>query len=59
MVASLRRVYGGRWLGIVLRGGVIAVAYLVLFVLAVVGLLIASLVLELTRGQPGAHASML
>ncbi len=45
MVASLRRVYGGGWLGILARGSVIAVAYLVLFVLAVVGLVIASLIL--------------
>ncbi|MBS0319733.1 MAG: DUF3667 domain-containing protein [Proteobacteria bacterium] len=45
MVASLRRVYGGGWLGIVLRGSVIAIAYLALFVLAIVGLVIASLLL--------------
>jgi hypothetical protein len=43
---SLRAVYGGSWLGAIVRGGTLFVAYLVLFGLAVAGLLLAAVVLR-------------
>jgi rRNA maturation protein Nop10 len=41
-VLALRGVYGGSWLGAVLRGVVVALAYLVLFALAMVALVVAA-----------------
>ena len=41
-VLALRSVYAGSWLGVVLRAAVIALAYLVLFALAMAGLVVAA-----------------
>ena len=43
---SLRTVYGGSWLAIVLRAAVIAFVYLVLFALAVAGLVVAAVLIR-------------
>jgi hypothetical protein len=43
---SLRVVYGGTWIGAILRAFVMLIAYLVLFSFAVAGLVVASVVLR-------------
>ena len=43
---STRAVYGGRWLGIVARAIVLGVAYLILFALVTIGLVVAAVVLR-------------
>jgi hypothetical protein len=45
-VRSMKTVYGGRWSGVVLRALLIAACYLVLFVIAVLGLLVAAIALR-------------
>jgi len=42
----MKAVYGGRWSGVALRALVIAACYLVLFVIAVLGLLVAAITLK-------------
>ena len=42
----MKTVYGGSWLGVVLRGLFIGIVYAVFFVVAVVGLLIAAVALR-------------
>jgi hypothetical protein len=43
---ATKRVYGGRWLGLVLRAGVIGAAYLIVMALAIVGLILSAVVLR-------------
>ena len=43
---SMRAVYGGRWSGVFARAAVAVVAYVVIFALAVIGLLLAAVVLR-------------
>ena len=45
-LASMRAVYGGSWLGVVLRAGVIAFVYSVFFVLAMAGVVVAAVTLR-------------
>ena len=46
LFASMHAVYGGRWIGTILRGVVATSVYAVLFVLAVVSLLLAAILLR-------------
>ena len=43
---SMHAVYGGRWSGVIARGFVALVAYVVIFALAVAGLVLAAVVLR-------------
>jgi hypothetical protein len=43
---SMRAVYGGRWLGLLARAWLLAVAYLVLFAFVTVGLIVAAVVIR-------------
>jgi hypothetical protein len=45
-LSSMRAVYGGRWLGVVLRAAFVAAGYLTFFAVAVAGLLLAAIVLR-------------
>lgn len=42
---SMKRVYGGRWAGVVARASFVAIAYAVLFAISVVALLLAAVIL--------------
>jgi hypothetical protein len=43
---SLRAVYGGHWVALLARSWVVAFAYFVLFVLVIVGLIVAAVVIR-------------
>jgi hypothetical protein len=45
-LASLRAVYGGPWLGIVVRAAALSLGYAVLFGVATLGLLVAAILLR-------------
>jgi hypothetical protein len=46
LLRSMKTVYGGRWLGVLARAGVIALAYLVIFIVAVSSLVAAAILLR-------------
>ena len=46
LLRSMKTVYGGRWSGVLARAGVIGFAYLVIFFVAVIGLLVAAILLR-------------
>jgi hypothetical protein len=46
LLRSMKTVYGGRWSGVLARAGVIGFAYLVIFIVVVIGLFVAAILLR-------------